>query len=194
MNKFLKATAVVASIFAANAASAAVVVFGGGPVPAATNKVQNADITAGVSVTATEILNPGDSAEFIFTALENLRVNTISLAGTGSNSGLDLADVTFGFTKPALDSFSLINNTGTAASALDFLPGLTMAAGDSFTIFWEDGVAFPVGLTASFTTTAVPVPAALPLMVGALGLLGVARRRAYFQTTGHKIAQRGPPL
>lgn len=178
MNKFLKATAVVASLFAANAASAAVVVFGGGPVPAPTNKVQSADITAGVSVTATEILNPGDSAEFTFTALENLRVNTISLAGTGSNSGTDLADVTFGFTASPTDMFDTITNTGTAASALDFLPGMVLAAGDSFTIFWEDGVAFPVGLTASFTTTAVPVPAALPLMVGALGLLGVARRRA----------------
>ena len=50
-------------------------------------------------------------------------------------------------------------------------------AGDTLTIFWSNGNVGQVPVTASFSTSEVPLPAALPLLAGGLAALGIARRR-----------------
>ena len=50
-------------------------------------------------------------------------------------------------------------------------------AGDTLTIYWENGNVGQVPVTFSFNTTAVPLPAALPLLAGGIAALGIARRR-----------------
>ena len=47
-----------------------------------------------------------------------------------------------------------------------------------FTIYWAETIIAPVSITAAFATSAIPLPAALPLLAGALGVLGLARRKA----------------
>ncbi|MGS4947990.1 VPLPA-CTERM sorting domain-containing protein [Meridianimarinicoccus sp. RP-17] len=178
MNIFLKAAVVAAGLIAGTSASAAVVVYTPTAVtPTGATLVTNVDLNVGQFITATEVLAPGDSAEFTFTALERLRVSTIALAGVDNNSGIDLGNVEFGFTSATTDSFSTIVSFGATGSAIDSLAGLTLEAGESFTIFWEDGLSAPVGLAASFRTTAIPVPAALPLMIGGIAALGAVSRK-----------------
>lgn len=178
MNNILKAAFVAAGLVAGTSASAAIVVYSPTAVaPPPANLVTARDISVGNFISATEVLAPGDTAEFTFTALEALRVSTIALSGTGNNGGSDLGNVEFGLTSATTNTFSTIISFGKTASAFDSLPGLVLAAGDSFTIFWEDGIAAPVALTASFSTTAVPVPAALPLMIGGIAALGAVARK-----------------
>lgn len=178
MKNILKAAFVAATLVAGSAASAAVVVYTSTtttPTPA--TSITTVDMNAGDFITVTEVLVPGDSAEFTFTALEALKVSNIALAGSGSNGGTDLANVEFGFTSATTQQFSTIIDFGGTAAGSATLGGFILGAGDSFTIYWEDGIIAPVGLTASFFTTAVPVPAALPMLAGGLALLGLARRK-----------------
>lgn len=181
MKRIIAAAALAAFMAAGSIANAAVVVFQTNAVPSAQNKVQTADIAVNQFVTATEILLPADTGEFTFTALERLNVSSISLAGTGIGAA-NLGAVRFGFTDSKTSSFG-VNGTvtsfpGGSSSATAFLPGGTMDAGDVFTIFWSGGLTSPVGVTASFFTTPVPVPAALPLLVGGLAALALVRRKA----------------
>jgi hypothetical protein len=179
MDKLFKAALVAAGLAAGSTASAAVVVYTPTAVtPSGATLTVSADISVGQFVSAAEVLVPGDDAAFTFTALERLRVSTIALSGSGNNGGSDLANVEFGLTAATTGTFTSITSFGSSASAIASLPGFDMLAGESFTIFWEDGVSAPVALTASFSTTAVPVPAALPLMIGGIAALGaVARKR-----------------
>ena len=178
MKSILTAAVFAASLAAGSAASAAIVVFTGGSPVVPANTELAYDINPNDDVTVNVGLNPGDSAEITFTALKALRVGTIAMSGVGNNSGLDLENVEFGYTSATTNVFSSVNVVpGGSASAVGFLPGGLMKAGDTFTIFWEDGIALPVSLSTSFSTYDVPVPAALPLLIGALGVLGVAGRR-----------------
>jgi len=181
MKRMLTAAVFLAAAMGMGAASAATVVYspGGVGAPAPANKITTEDVDIGDFVSTTEILSPGDTAEFQYTALSDLRVNGFSLSGTDNASGTDLANVKFGFTSPATNSFtSIFAGPGGTGSATGSLPFLVASAGDTFTIFWEDGVTAPVAVTASFNVSQIPLPAGLPLLVGALAVLGVARRRA----------------
>lgn len=180
MKNILKAAFFAATMVASSAASAAVVVYTSTPAaPVGAASITAVDLAGDEFVTVTEVLAPGDTAQFTFTALADLTVSNIAIAGTGNNGGIDLGNVEFGFTSATTQVFSSITTFGSTASAIAVLGGFSMIAGDVFTIFWEDGVSAPVGLTASFstTTTAVPVPAALPMLAGGLALLGMARRK-----------------
>lgn len=178
MGNILKAALVAAGLIAGTSASAAVVVYTPTAVaPVESTLVTEVNISAGEFITAVEVLAPGGSAEFTFTALERLRVSTIALAGTDNRGGLDLANVEFGFTAATTDTFLNVTSFGPTGIAFDSLAGFEMEKDDVFTIFWEDGVSAPVGLSASFLTTAVPVPAALPLLLGGVAALGAVARK-----------------
>lgn len=181
MKRIIVAAAFAALMTAGSVANAAIVVFNQNALPTAANKVTTADITVGDIVVANEILFPADTAQFTFTALKDLKVSTISLSGVGVGAN-NVGAVKFGFTDLNFLTFG-INGTvvpfpGGVASAFASLPGGTLKKNDFFTIFWAGGLNNPVGVGASFFTTAIPVPAALPLLIGGIAALGlVARKR-----------------
>lgn len=181
MKHLLKIVAVSAALVVAGVANAStIVIVGGGSLPTNSNTVETADIPAAAFVTTTTTLGLGDTAEFTYKALQDLTVSSISIGATGSKNGVDLASLVFGFTNPPTTSLLNIQTQGGAASGTGFLPGFTMAANDTFTIFWDVTNTGPVGVSASFFTTAVPipVPAALPLLLGGIAALGIASRKS----------------
>ena len=130
------------------------------------------DLALGLTVAMTEILVPGCAAgPFIFVATKALRISDIALSATGTAA--NIGKVRFGLTPATtLTAFGTIVPAGRQAFGGARLPGGTLARGDIFTIHWDEGI------SAAFTTSAIPLPAALPLLAGALGVLGLARRKA----------------
>ncbi|MEV8466547.1 hypothetical protein AB0T83_07095 [Fluviibacterium sp. DFM31] len=181
MKAILRGAAVAAALLTANAASAAVVVYGAGPTPAAVNALVMTDISVGDTVNVADVLSPGDLDEFKFTALERLRVNTIALSATSSRA--TVRAIKFGLTSATTSSFlndgQIFTFGPTSSVGVASLNGFVMNAGDMFSLYWtESGATSAASINASFTTSEVPLPAALPLLAGALGLLGMARRKA----------------
>jgi len=180
MKRMLTAAVFLAATIGAGAASAATVVYAPGGVgpPASANKITTVSVDVGDFVSSAEALAPGDTAEFQYTAVSDLRVAGFSLSGSDGSNGTALADVKFGFSSPAMNSFaSIFPGPGNTGSATGSLPSIVASAGDTFTIFWENGMTGPVGVTASFNVSQIPLPAGLPLLVGALAALGIARRK-----------------
>ncbi len=158
------------------AASAATTIFGEG----------SPSLSVGDFVlTNTELSASGDSESIDFTATERLRLDAFSLTGNGFNNGLDLMDITFGYTRADGSSVSetfdgniIRNPGGSTAIAFDFLDGFDLAAGESFSFTYDyAGGSQNADVDMSFTTAAVPIPAAGGLLLGALGLGGLVARR-----------------
>ncbi|WP_193142566.1 MULTISPECIES: hypothetical protein [unclassified Meridianimarinicoccus] len=181
MKAILRVTAVAAALLTANAASAAVVVYGAGPTPAAANAMVLTDISVGNTVNVADVLSPQDLDQFKFTALERLRVNTIALTATGTRA--TVRAIEYGLTSSTTMSFlndgQIFTFGPTSSIGVASLNGFIMNAGDMFSLYWSGAnTQSPASINASFTTSEVPLPAALPLLAGALGLLGMARRKA----------------
>lgn len=139
------------------------------------------DLVANTQYTFAQNLAVGGEVVFEFTALEALNIPVFALSASGNNGGIDVGDITFGFTRPTTDTFDIVTVFGPSASGLDSLPGLSLSASESIEIIFNDGIAFDASITVSFTTTEiapVPVPAAGGLLAAALfGAGWVARRR-----------------
>ena len=127
---------------------------------------------------------------FEYTANEPLRVSTIALSATGNNSGADLGTLQMSFfrdgtlTAGPFDGYGdlpggfigSVGDTSTGGGFLTTMP-FNMNTGDMFTIEWADGTSESFSVTTAFSTSVIPVPAALPLLVGAIGTLGFVRRQ-----------------
>ncbi len=170
------AASAVALVALAGSASAATTTFG----------VGDQDLTVGERVLVNTTLNAGgDTEEVEFTAQERLRIAGFSLTGNGFNDGEDLMKVVFNWTRMdgsvqtgSFTSDEINQGPGGTSAALDFLDGFDLAAGEMFTLgYGYEGGAENVDVDASFTTAAVPVPAAGGLLLGALGVGGFVARR-----------------
>ncbi len=177
MNTMIKSGVFAAAMLAGSLASAGTVIFDpNNPPPSGGNTIITTDLYGpALSVALTQTLLPGDSYEYRFTFSKSLRISDIALSATGTAS--NVANVEFGPTSATTMVFTTIVPTGTQSFGGASLPGGTYAKGSTFSIFWEDGIDAPVSITASFVTSTIPVPAALPLLAGALGALGLARRK-----------------
>ena len=172
MNLVLRSGVFSAAVLAGSMVSAGTVLFD----PNDGNVVEcwptGSDLAPGLTVAVTEILVPGCAAgPFIFVATKALRISDIALSATGTAA--NIGKVRFGLTPATtLTAFGTIVPAGRQAFGGARLPGGTLARGDIFTIHWDEGI------SAAFTTSAIPLPAALPLLAGARGVLGLARRKA----------------
>lgn len=112
---------------------------------------------------------------FTFTASEDIKVFNFSVSGSGSNA--DLSEITFNLDFLAPPAITWDGYVPNGTSAFGSFEDFYLDAGESFTLtFFEPGdVNATVGGYFD-TVAAIPVPAALPLMVGALGMLSLARR------------------
>ena len=105
-----------------------------------------------------------------FVAKTALRISDIALSATGTAA--NIGKVRFGLTPATLTAFSTIVPAGRQAFGGAPLPGGTLARGDAFTIYWAETIDAPVSITAASATSAIP------LLAGALGVLGLDRRKA----------------
>lgn len=134
-----------------------------------------ASLAPGLTVAVTGILVPGCAAgPFIFVAAGPAHQRHRPL---GHRHRGEHRQGQFGLTPATLTAFSTIVPAGRRAAGAP-LPGGTLARGDVFTIYLAETIDAPVSITAAFATSAIPLPAALPLLAGALGVLGLARRKA----------------
>jgi len=144
--------------------------------------VFNNDIGAGQNHSFTAVIKPGDSIEFRFTALDDFKIDSFAVSGTGTSAEADVRDVRFGLSLPASGLFSTVSSVGDAAAGFGFITGMAYVMDDVFSVFFEDGITEEVGLTLSFDTTAVaavPLPAAGLLLAPVLlaGAASAFRRR-----------------
>ena len=139
------------------------------------------DLVVGQVVSEATVIYPGDEIQYTYNVLEDLDILSFSLSATGNSSGGDVADITFGFTSPGTNGYTTITVVGTSAFGGGFLPGLQLSAGDTFSIFYGDGIINPVAVTLSFLTVApapIPIPASGILLGAALlGAVAFAARR-----------------
>jgi hypothetical protein len=148
--------------------------------PALASAATIVNLSAGQPYVFAETINPRETLEFRFTALENLSVQRFTLSASGSSAGSDVGSIRFGFSQPATGAINPITVTDDVASGVGVLPGDTYAAGETFSIFVEDGIRNPVGVTLAFNTAAVsaiPLPATALLLLPFLVAGGVLGRR-----------------
>lgn len=126
-------------------------------------------------------LMPGGFLAFLFEPTEEMTFNFIT-AATGTSLA-DLQAVTFGYSPVKADDVgfaSFYENVAPGLSAaVGFLPSITTQL--PFYVYFFDGVSSNVGVTLSYNTAPVPLPAAGGLLLLALAGVGGAaamRRRS----------------
>ncbi len=167
--------------------AAAVALFAmAGAASAATTTFQVGDNTLTANgddvLTNTALEAGGDSETIDFTASEALTVRDFLLTGNGFNNGQDLMEVIFGVTRAdgtrTVSQFNEFRQrSGTNSIGLGDLDGFRLNAGESFSFTYDYTGERRADVDMSFTTAAVPVPAAGGLLLGALGAGGFIARR-----------------
>lgn len=148
-----------------------------------TTNTNTANLSIGDDITFNEQLSHTDASSlysFTFTATENLRVSFIAMGATSSIAS-EIGKVRYGYSNPPSLTFSApVVLPGGTAFASGQLSQVNLLKGQSLQVFFEEAQVLTktVGTTSSFKTSTVPVPAALPLLAGALGAMGIARRKA----------------
>jgi hypothetical protein len=144
------------------------------------------DLIVGESRPVGGMVSPGNTLEFKFTASEALKIlDFFAFTANGSSGGNDTALATFSYNGDGGASSTGIpagNTVSFGSQGISFagLPGFVLAKGESFSLFLKsgDGASKLVDLDATFSTAAVPVPAAGLLLLTALaGGAAVARRK-----------------
>ena len=136
-------------------------------------------VSAGDFNSLTQTLVQGGVVTFTFTAAEDI-ILSFSAAGTGK--AIDLGNVSFGSYHGEL-TWDSVTTFGNLSSAVGTLASVTLAAGETYTVNFYDGITAAVGITLSYFAEAVPTPAPVPLpaaglmLAGAVGTLAMARRR-----------------
>jgi hypothetical protein len=144
---------------------------------AAPMAVSAASVSPGDKVGAAFALAPGATRSDSFEPTENVRVNIVSVSGTGFSDGKDLAKFMFGLNAPTM-SFSLITNNGATASAEGSIPSFNTAS--PFSLEFSAGDAEEdLFITYTFTVDAavVPVPASGLLLASVIAGGAALRRR-----------------
>lgn len=160
--------------------AATVVSYGGGALGASPAPV---DIDPGDLLVMSGSIDDGEiTSNYTFTATSALRVKGVSVSVSGAESDISVLSLVISNGAAGDSSFAFTPNafqptTGTGDA---FFDKFSMAAGQTVTVTVtepNDGslsASLPVTL---FAATAVPVPAALPLMMGALGGIAALRLR-----------------
>ena len=115
-----------------------------------------------------------DGVVFNFNVTEDLSIPTFSLSSSAPQGGSNTT--TYEITQPATgpSAFGILN---LATVGADIVPGADYAAGDTFQVIFLESTSDPISYTVSFSTAAVPVPAAGLLLLTAVGGAAALRRR-----------------
>lgn len=113
-----------------------------------------------------------------FTALDDLIVSAVSISATDVSSGADIDKLSFTMTNGATgDSVFTTVSAGSGGIGFAFFDDFSMSAGEQVSLIFSASAAVDKTVTLGMTFEPVPVPAALPLMLTALGGAAVVRAR-----------------
>jgi hypothetical protein len=120
------------------------------------------------------VLAGDEGVVFNFNVVEDLRIPQFSLSSSAPSGGSNTT--MYEITQPATgpSSFGILN---LATVGADIVPGAQYAAGDTFQVIFTETTPDPISYTVSFSTAAVPVPAAGLLLLTAVGGAAALRRR-----------------
>lgn len=120
------------------------------------------------------VIAPGDDLEFRFAAPDGGKIESFPVSGTGTNAEDGVHDVRFGLTSPPTEMLSEAPLTGKLRGGFGCLDGSTWDRKSGCSFFFGDGIDPDAGLTLSFETSPIPLPAS-GLLLGPV-LLAVAAR------------------
>lgn len=182
MNFITKAVAIAAMMVVPSFATAAVfnplVISGSNSTfvpPAPANPINNVDITAPDTFFQTVVASGTGTVTYNFKALSPLIVSNLSFTTNGTAANVAKTYISF---NGGPDMFFTPFGTSAASTGSLFFSPFTMNTNDIFTyVYGFSGPNLPTLMTGQFSTTPIPVPAALPLLLGGIAALGVASRK-----------------